>query len=196
MTLKLIDVLLLSINKYLLKPLWDYFKLKGFVTLLIGILTLWVVALGLEHTTRASIYMSNPISINPLTVYFENNGKITTNVFIEIVAIKVKETLPDNLECHYFSESIKISPQLPIMWNFFDEDKMFIFPKPDSISLYALKIKWTYDSFLPDFIPYISKGCDSLWNIYNNDMNRWEWASLKSQPLLKIVINTLEKKHK
>jgi hypothetical protein len=164
-----------------------------------GLLTLWLAALGLEYGINGPIYMSKPPSINPLTIYFKNEGQITRPMQIIVLTIKVTEVLPDGrfvYEKHYYTDSVKISSQLPLAWNFKQAETFFVYPRPDSIPLYALKIKWKSDSFLPDIIPYISDTSDSLWNIYNNGMRRWEGAVINQQPFLEKVIETIEGKRR
>ncbi len=162
-----------------------------------GILTLWFAALGLEYSINGPIYMSKPPTINPLTIYFESDAKITRPMQIIVLTIKVTEILPDGrfvYEKHYYIDSVKISSQLPLAWNFKQAETFFTYPRPDSIPLYAIKVKWKSESFLPDIIPYISDDTDSLWNIYNNEMRRWEGAVIRQQPLLEKVIEAIERK--
>lgn len=165
-----------------------------FVAVVFG---LWLSALGIEYAIHGSIYMSERPTSNPLTVYFSNTGKIAADIKIGVICFKVVKELPDGriiFEKYFYSDNAKISPQMPVAWIFKDAGEFFVYPRPDSIPLYAIKIKWSYDSFLPAIIPLISNGSDSLWMIYDNNFKLWKDAVIKQEPYLRKVIETFNEK--
>ncbi len=179
--LKVIALIFSFLYSKILKPTWKLINkinlnsIALLISLLINLCLVWFGALGLEYSNHAVLYTPTNPTINPFKLYIVNSGRSAANYSSYVVAVKAKlqkgiliskEPMVSNIIKDRIFPNEKTS--LPVYF----ADSAFTYPI-DSLEVYLMKWKWSYESFFPDIIPYISNYSDSIYIVYRVRENEW-----------------------